>query len=43
MYVLIVFKLTSIQKLVGMMVQNSTQTRVVGKITDKVHPMPYFE
>ena len=28
---------------IGMVVQNSTQTMVVTKITDKVHPMPIFQ
>ena len=28
---------------IGMVVQNSTRTTVVGKITDKVHPMPIFQ
>ena len=27
---------------IGMVVQNSTRTTVVGKITDKVCPMPFF-
>ena len=27
---------------IGMVVQNSTRTMVVGKITDKVYPMPFF-
>ena len=28
---------------VGMAVQKSTQTRVVGKMSDKVHPTPHFQ
>ena len=28
---------------IGMVVQNSTRTTVVGKITDKVYPMPFFQ
>ena len=31
-----------LKKQVGMVVQKSTQTRVVGKITDKVHPYILF-
>ena len=27
---------------IGMVVKNSTPTMVVGKITDKVYPMPFF-
>ena len=27
---------------IGMVVQNSTRTMVVGKITDKLYPMPFF-
>ena len=27
---------------IGMVVQNSTRTMVVGKITDKVYPMPFL-
>ena len=30
-------------KQVGMVVQKRTQSRVVGKITDNVHPLPYFQ
>ena len=32
-----------LKKQVGMVVQKSTQTRVVGKITDEVHPISYFQ
>ena len=37
------FNLNIVKISIGMVVQNSTRTTVVGKITDKVHPMPIFQ
>ena len=39
------YNITSIKKQfnVGMVEQKSTQTRVVGKMTGKMHPTPFFQ